>query len=394
MPRASSRRTELVELLSDSVGMQAHLRIHKYGPEDECVPLCYIQASLHADEIPGILVNHHLIKMLDKASKAGWIVKRVHIVPYANPIGLYQTVLNYKLGRFNLATGTNFNRAFADVTDVLIARGVLDRLREGEDAEAYNTQVIREALASEYANLMSKKDISSEAHFKLQLLSRASQADIVLDLHCDCNAQLHLYTHTNLWPQLKDLACELQANPTMLAIVSGGVCFEEACSNPFYVLGKKAGDKKKVAMACESATVELRGEGDVNDEFASRDARAIFRFLQRRGYINSTGADGTPADVEAAEAMVKEFNLLPSTGMEAAAAPLPPLLRDAYDLSCTDLLTADVGGVISWKVNRGDFVKQGQLLAEIVNLEVSFGCLYNSDVCCSNTAYSVTCVLM
>jgi len=356
--------------MSDNVGMQANWKVHKYGPDDENVPMCYIQASLHADEIPGILVNHHLLKMLDIASKAGWITQRVHIVPYANPIGLYQTVLNYKLGRFNLATGTNFNRSFADVTDTVLAKGLVARLKAGESAEveAFNTKVIRSALAEEYAALMNKADVSSEAHFKLQLLSRASQADVVLDLHCDCNANLHLYTHTDLWPQMKDLSCELQANPTMLAIVSGGVCFEEACSNPFYVIRKRA-TGKRVAMACEAATVELRGEGDVSDEFAMKDARAIFRFLQRRGYINSTGADGSSADIAAAEAMVRERDLLPSA--DAAAAPLPPLLKEATDLSCTDLIAAEAAGVIAWKAKRGDWVTKGQLLAEIVSIEVS-----------------------
>jgi len=374
MPRAGARRTEVIELLGDGVGIQAVLKVHKFGPEDESVPLAYIQASLHADEIPGILVNHHLIKMLDVASKAGWMTQRVHIVPYANPMGMHQTVLNYKMGRFNLATGTNFNRAFADVTDAVLAKGLVARLREGEEAEteAYNTKMIRAALAEEYAALMNQSDVSSEAHFKLQLLSRASQADVVLDLHCDCNAQLHMYTHSNLWPQMKDLACELQASPTMLAIVSGGVCFEEACSNPFYVIGKKAGEKK-VKMACHSVTVELRGQVDVTDDYATKDAAAIFRFLQRRGYISSTGADGTAADQEAAEAMVVEKGLLPSSSAAAEAAPLPPLLQDATDLSCTDLITATAAGVIAWKVKVGDWVTKGQLLAEIVDLEVSVG---------------------
>jgi predicted deacylase len=125
--RAGPRRTEKVNLLTDSVGMQPFLKIHKYGPEDESVPLAYIQGSLHADELPGIMVNHHLLKMLDVASRAGWMAKRVHIVPYANPFGLYQTILGNKQGRFNIATGTNFNRSFDDVTEKLLAKGILKK---------------------------------------------------------------------------------------------------------------------------------------------------------------------------------------------------------------------------------------------------------------------------
>jgi len=123
-------------------------------------------------------------------------------------------------------------------------------------------------------------------------------------------------------------------------------------------------------MACEAATVELRGEVDVSDEYAAKDARAIFRFLQRRGYINSTGADGAQADIDAAEAMVRDKGLLPSAGVDAAAVPPPPLLKEATDLSCTDLIAAEAAGVIAWKAKVGDWVTKGQLLAEIVNLEV------------------------
>lgn len=53
----------------------------------------YIQATLHADEIPGLLVAHHLIKLLDAAERNNEIQQKITIVPFANPIGLSQQIL-------------------------------------------------------------------------------------------------------------------------------------------------------------------------------------------------------------------------------------------------------------------------------------------------------------
>jgi predicted deacylase len=66
----------------------------------------YIQASLHADELPGMLVAHHLVKLVDAAAAQGKIRKQITIVPYANPIGLNQFVMGGHLGRFSISTGT------------------------------------------------------------------------------------------------------------------------------------------------------------------------------------------------------------------------------------------------------------------------------------------------
>ena len=46
------------------------------------------QAALHADEIPGLLVLHHLQRLLDQASVAGAIDGEVVIVPLANHAGV------------------------------------------------------------------------------------------------------------------------------------------------------------------------------------------------------------------------------------------------------------------------------------------------------------------
>ena len=77
--------------------------MHRYGPVEgvstsSAVEKCYIQASLHSDEIPAMLVAHKLIKMLDDFDERGQIQKQIIVVPYANPIGLSQNILNSGIG--------------------------------------------------------------------------------------------------------------------------------------------------------------------------------------------------------------------------------------------------------------------------------------------------------
>ena len=67
-------------------------------------------AALHADEIPGLLVLNKLVKDLDELEAEGKICKKIVVLPYANPIGLQQDMLGSHIGRFNFATGVNFNR--------------------------------------------------------------------------------------------------------------------------------------------------------------------------------------------------------------------------------------------------------------------------------------------
>src|SRR5471032_3110382 len=77
----------------------------------------YIQAGLHADELPGMLVIQHLLNALVKLDNAGRIRGRIVVRPFANPIGLGQRVFGAHTGRFNLDNGENFNRRFPDLRD-------------------------------------------------------------------------------------------------------------------------------------------------------------------------------------------------------------------------------------------------------------------------------------
>ena len=62
-----TRQTQRIPLPSPAPGSRRHLLLHRYGTA-EARPKAYIQASLHADETPGMLVAHHLLRRLDAAA--------------------------------------------------------------------------------------------------------------------------------------------------------------------------------------------------------------------------------------------------------------------------------------------------------------------------------------
>ena len=203
-----------------------------------------------------MLVAHHLIKLLDIAEKAGNILQEISIVPYANPIGLSQKLLGTHIGRFSVETGVNFNREYMD-----IGPQIAKKIEKKLCADAVqNVRTIREALIEELDSLVLIKE---EAEMKKILYKMACVSDIVIDLHCDSDAILHLYTSERLWPQLSDLASELKTECNLLAPYSGYDSFDEACSCPWTFLSDRF-PEWPIPLACESVTVELRGESDVS----------------------------------------------------------------------------------------------------------------------------------
>lgn len=311
------------------LGTTRSITVHRYGSPG-ARPKAYVQAGLHADEIPGMLCAHHLIARLDEADRDGAIRGEVIVVPVANPIGLDQYVAGRLYGRSSLEHGQNFNRGFADLVETVIPR--LDE-HLGSDP-AGNVAAIRSALIQGLADLRPANDLHE---LRRTLLGMAIDADFVFDLHCDLESLMHMYTSDELWPDAADLAAQLGCRAVMLAGDSGGDPFDEACSMPWWKLRAHFGDRFPVPTACLSATIELRGKSDVEDGNAASDADNLFRFLQRRGVIA-----GHPG-------------------------PVPPLRCAATPLSGVDRLIAPVPGVLAYRRRIGDLVRAGEVIVDIVD---------------------------
>ncbi|HMO06118.1 MAG TPA: succinylglutamate desuccinylase/aspartoacylase family protein, partial [Paracoccaceae bacterium] len=89
-------------LSGGSLGQQRQVVSLHFGPAGE--RKVYIQASLHADELPGMLVLYHLREALARAEADGQLLGEVVLVPVANPIGLSQRLLHRPSGRFELGS--------------------------------------------------------------------------------------------------------------------------------------------------------------------------------------------------------------------------------------------------------------------------------------------------
>ncbi|WP_119299496.1 succinylglutamate desuccinylase/aspartoacylase family protein [Dongia deserti] len=323
-----SHRIETIALPAMSPGTQRTLKVHRFGTSG-ARPKAYLQAALHADELPGMLAAHHLLGLLRAADARGEIKGEIVLVPVANPIGLGQNMLTVHAGARYARGGGDFNRDWPDLFE-----GLRERVEPqlGND-EAANVRVIRAALADTIASMPNHDELSALCQI---LMGFAYDADIVLDLHCDDEALQHVYMMPQHWPEGADLAAELGAAACLLCDDSGLFCFDETFSLPFTKLRKELGDRFSIPAACFAATVEFRGQSDVFDKLAEKDAAALLRFLQRRKLIA-----GDPG-------------------------PLPAPC-EAKKLDFVEMVEVPVAGLVAYKAELGERVKSGDLVAEIVD---------------------------
>ena len=325
-----SKSIETIRLLSPSPGTTRELLVHHYGIAGEG-PKAYFQAALHSDEYPGLLVMHHLVRLLDEAAAKGDILGQIVAVPIANPVGLGQQLNGYHVGRYEFDAGGNFNRDWPDFTDGVLA--AVDGRLGGEAKE--NVFVIREALLAEAAAMETKTEFDS---LRKALISLSIDADMVFDLHCDLEAEMHLYASVRHREQVSQLACDLHAPVILLEETPGGAPFDESNAGFWWKLRDKISGDYPFPDACFAVTVELRGRADVYDDLAMADAKALFAHLQRQGIIA-----GDPG-------------------------PLPAPEGEPTPLDGCDVIHAKVAGIVAYHKKLGDWVKTGDVIADLVDL--------------------------
>lgn len=290
----------------------------------------YLQAGLHADELPGVLVLHHLRAMLAQDEADGKLQAEIVVVPIANPIGLAQTFMHDQLGRFDFATGSNFNRSYPDLAEKLLPL-VRDDLT---DNVAHNQRVIRAGMRQ----LLDASEIKTPLDaMRVTLMRLAHDADVVLDLHCDWESVMHLYTASAYLAQAEILGRYLEAQAVLVSDSPGGACFDEMLFKPWLYLGQQLGQDFPIPPSCFAATVELRGEADVTHAYALADAQAIYHYLCAQGAI-----------------------------LQDAPA-LPPAKCAATPLAGSVGVSAPEAGVIVFLKKPGDWIRQGDAVCEIIN---------------------------
>lgn len=312
-----------------SDGTEHKLTSHAFGSSASGKKV-YIQAGLHADEIPGLLVAVTLLDQLGQLEADGRLNSEVVVVSPANPLGLSQWVMGTPIGRFELASGRNFNRDYPMLADE-IAADIEGKLTQDS---ATNLALIRSAWR---AALLRREPAEPFDALQQRLMLLAHDADIVLDLHCSREAAMHVYTGDAIWAQVEPLARYLGAVASLLALDSGGQSFDEAHSFTWWQLRERFGRDFPLPAGTIAATIEHRGQRDVSYELARQDADAIVAYLIHQGYV------------------------------EGAIVPLPELIAPATPLSGSEQFRAPATGILVHRVDVGDVVQVGQPVFDVID---------------------------
>ena len=287
----------------DTADIEWRLPVFRFQGRDAKAPSVYIQAALHANELPGTALLHFLLEALRKADAEGAILGDITVIAQANPIGLAQSHFGEMQGRFELGSRVNFNREFPLV-----------------------------ALAERETLLDDLGRRSAADQLKRTLLHAALGADLVLDLHCDDESVQYAYIDEAFWPEASDLAAALDMQAVFLSD-GESTAFEEAVGHAFK---RQGGDKLASVPGRLAVTVELRGKRDVYPDMAKKDAQGLWNFLAGRGVVanptHAPAAYGGPA--------------VPLDNIEMVRAPEP--------------------GTVLFHRDVGEDVKAGDLLATLV----------------------------
>ena len=260
----------------DAPGRSTELNYFRIGPESAAKKF-YLQAALHADEQPGIMILHHLLPLLEQADQRGELNARFVIFPMVNPLGMADIAFNQHQGRYDKVSGVNHNRQWPD-----LFKAIQDQLNDdwGDDAQD-NQQKVRQAVADWLAQA---KPVSALQQQKHVIMQEAYDADYVLDLHCDNDALPHIFSVPQINETMQALSHWMGSAGVLTAEDSGGGSFDEVWPGLWIKLAAAYPD---VAFPepTVAATLEYRGQVDVFDDLNRDDAQRLYGFFQQQGLI-------------------------------------------------------------------------------------------------------------
>jgi predicted deacylase len=321
---------DTLKLAGDTPGTATELSFYRIGPPDAAEKV-YLQAALHADEQPGTMVLHHLLPLLREADEQDLLRARFTVVPMANPLGMANMVHRHHLGRADIASGVNYNRQWPDLF-ALVRSQLAGRLN---DDERFNVALIRKTVAGW---IDAQQPRMAAEKLRLFLLREAHDASFVLDLHCDSDSLLHIFTSPELMPELQDLSDWMGAAAVLTAADSGGGSFDEVLPL-LYRRVAQANPGKPVPMASATATLEYRGQADSFDHYGEQDALRLFGFLFGRGLV------------------------------AADPGPRPEPTSTATPFEATEIVRVDRPGLLAYRVDLGQRVTRGQPIADLIALD-------------------------
>ena len=315
----------------DTPTITYEIPIYEFGPKEG--KKIYLQAGMHADEHPGMLLLHHLIDKLESAERAGLLQAHFVILPVVNPLGLQHLTFHMHRGRYHPVNGLNYNRGWPDFAKQLAARQ--DFAAGLSDDATANKAYVREQIA---ALLAESQPVTALDKQRAIIMRQCFDADMVLDLHCDDMALNHLFIIPQNLPRYQNLADRIGSQATLTAEDSGGGSFDEVWSGLWVQLARAFPDVPWPEPVL-SVTLEYRGQADVYDELAQDDAANLYDFFCDEELI--------------------------------AQAPSKPRSKGAppTDLAATEIVRVDKAGLIAYHVRLGAMVKKGDHIADLVRLD-------------------------
>ena len=317
-------------LVGDTPGRSTELNYFRIGPEaaDKKV---YLQAGLHCDEQPGILILHHLLTLLRDADERNELAAQFVLFPMVNPLGMGDIEFDKLQGRYNRATGVNHNRAWPSLYEA-IAETVKPRL--GDDAQE-NVRTVRAALRDWVAQM--PQDSALE-QWRQCVIGEACDADYVFDLHCDDDSLVHIFSVPQLADNMQQLADWTGAAATLMAEDSGGNAFDEVWPTVWLRLAADC-PGNPLPLPVVSCTLEYRGQIDTFDHLNLPDAQKLYGYFQEQGLIGGKPVDGK--------------------GRAPAAS----------DLRATEFMTSPGCGLLAFRVALGERVEKGEPVADLLRLD-------------------------
>ena len=317
-------------LIGDTPGRSTELTWFRIGPQTAAKKV-YLQAALHADEQPGILVLHHLLQLLRAADAAGELEAQFVLFPMVNPLAMGDIEFGQHQGRYNRGTGVNHNRGWPALYDA-IGAGLPDRL--GADP-VENVSLVRVAL-NDWVETLPR--VTALEQWRQCVMREACGADYIFDVHCDDDSLMHIFSIPQLEQEMQRLADRVGSAATLLAEDSGGGSFDEVWPAFWLRLARECPDKP-LPLPVVSCTLEYRGQFDTFDALNREDAENLYGYFQEEGLVT-----GKPIG-------------------NKSSAPAPT------DLRATEYLRAPQAGLLAYCVELGDEVSKGDRIADLVLLD-------------------------
>ncbi|MBK9605041.1 MAG: succinylglutamate desuccinylase/aspartoacylase family protein [Betaproteobacteria bacterium] len=188
------------------------------------------------------------------------------------------------------------------------------------------------------AELKSMQPVNELQTMRVEMMKLSIDADVVIDLHCDMDAALHLFTaQPDIGGTAQELAADLGVAATMYnEPYAQSLTFSGVNGSLWPRLAERF-PAAAIPQACFSTTLELRGQHEVTHALGAADARNLYRYLVRRGVI------------------------------AGRAAALPRLKSAPTPISGMDVGYCPRNGYLTYHAPAGARVKKGDAICDIID---------------------------